>query len=130
MNEVLAVHDVSNFYPTHSDSRRVFEFQTTLARTPLLCRPQVQRPTGVCLLPDGNVAVADYDNKWVSVFDPASGKFVSRIGHGKLLGPKGVAVNGQGHLVVVDNKASAVLVFQPGSGKLLHKFGSRGAEQV
>ena len=28
---------------------------------------QLQRPTGVCVLRDGRVAVADYDNKWVAV---------------------------------------------------------------
>ena len=34
---------------------------------------------------NGNLAVADYDNKCVTVFEP-SGKFVNRIGVGKLLG--------------------------------------------
>lgn len=29
--------------------------------------------------------MADYENKWVSIFEP-SGKYVSRIGNGKLLG--------------------------------------------
>ena len=29
---------------------------------------QLQRPTGVCVLRDGRVAVADYDNKWVAVY--------------------------------------------------------------
>ena len=47
----------------------------------------MQRPTGVCSLPNGNVAVADYDNKWVSIFD-AAGKFVNKVGTGKLLGKK------------------------------------------
>ena len=56
-----------------------------------------------------------------------SGKFVSRIGGGKLLGPKGIAVNSAGNLIVVDNKASCVYVFQL-NGKLLSKFGSRGSE--
>jgi tripartite motif-containing protein 2/3 len=80
---------------------------------------QLQRPVGVAILPiTGNIAVADYDNKWVSIFDPC-GKFMSRLGHGKLLGPKGLVVDGRGHLYVVDNKASA----------LLHKFGSRGNEE-
>ena len=46
---------------------------------------------------------------FVSMF---SGKFVSRIGGGKLLGPKGIAVNSAGNLIVVDNKASCVYVFQ------------------
>ncbi len=87
---------------------------------------QLQRPTGVCSLPNGNYAVADYENRCVNVFDQ-TGKFVSRIGGGKLLGPKGIAVNGAGNLVVVDNKASCVYIYQL-NGKLLSKFGSRGSE--
>ena len=35
----------------------------TVSRSP----GQLQRPTGVCVLRDGRVAVADYDNKWVVV---------------------------------------------------------------
>ena len=46
---------------------------------------QMQRPTGVAALSNGNYVVADYENKWISIFEP-SGKFVTRIGHGKLLG--------------------------------------------
>ena len=46
---------------------------------------QMQRPTGLAVLQNGNLAIADYDNKCVSVFTPC-GKFVNRIGVGKLLG--------------------------------------------
>ncbi|XP_069977911.1 tripartite motif-containing protein 3 isoform X3 [Penaeus vannamei] len=88
---------------------------------------QLQRPTGVAALPNGNYVVADYENKWVSIFEP-SGKYVSRIGNGKLLGPKGVCVDNNGHIIVVDNKASCVCVFQQ-SGKLLTKFGNRGTDE-
>ncbi|XP_068250054.1 tripartite motif-containing protein 3-like isoform X3 [Palaemon carinicauda] len=88
---------------------------------------QMQRPTGVAALPNGNYVVADYENKWISIFEP-SGKFVTRIGHGKLLGPKGVCVDNNGHIIVVDNKASCVCVFQQ-SGKLLTKFGNRGTDE-
>lgn len=88
---------------------------------------QMQRPTGVAALPNGNYVVADYENKWVSIFEP-SGKFITRIGHGKLLGPKGVCVDNNGHIIVVDNKASCICVFQQ-SGKLLTKFGNRGTDE-
>ncbi|XP_054722216.1 tripartite motif-containing protein 2-like isoform X2 [Uloborus diversus] len=87
---------------------------------------QMQRPTGVTILPNGNYVVADYENKWVSIFD-SYGKYVSRIGIGKLLGPKGVTVDKNGHIIVVDNKGNNVLVFQE-NGKLLYKFGSRPSE--
>lgn len=46
---------------------------------------QLQRPTGVASLPDGHYIVADYENRWISVFEP-SGKYVNRIGKGNLLG--------------------------------------------
>lgn len=85
---------------------------------------QLQRPTGVCVTGNGNFLVADYDNKWVSVFGP-DGKYINKIGTGKLLGPKGVCADRDGRIVVVDNKASAVFVYQP-NGKLIQKFGSRG----
>ena len=40
---------------------------TLLLTVCTVCRSpgQLQRPTGVCVLRDGRVAVADYDNKWV-----------------------------------------------------------------
>ncbi|XP_022258135.1 tripartite motif-containing protein 2-like isoform X2 [Limulus polyphemus] len=85
---------------------------------------QMQRPTGVAVTANGNYVVADYENKLLSIFEP-SGKYVSRMGVGKLLGPKGVAVDKNGHIIVVDNKASCVLIFQE-NGKLLYKFGTRG----
>ncbi|XP_013772309.2 tripartite motif-containing protein 2-like [Limulus polyphemus] len=85
---------------------------------------QIQRPTGIAVTPTGNYVVADYENKWISLFNP-SGKFLGRLGVGKLLGPKGVSVDKNGHIIVIDNKASSVLIFQE-NGKLLNKFGTRG----
>ena len=40
------------------------------------------------LFQNGNVALADYENKWVSIHE-ANGKFLMKLGSGKLLGPKG-----------------------------------------
>ena len=57
------------------------------------------------MLQDGNIAVSDYDNKWISVYQP-SGKFVSKLGGSRLLGPKGLTVAQTGELIVVDNKAN------------------------
>ena len=85
---------------------------------------KLQRPTGVAITLNGNYLIADYDNKWVSVFSN-EGKYLNKIGTGKLLGPKGIAVDRNGHIIVVDNKASSIFVFQS-NGKLLSKFGSRG----
>ena len=35
---------------------------------------QLQRPTGVAVHPSGDIIIADYDNKWVSIFS-GEGKF-------------------------------------------------------
>lgn len=35
---------------------------------------QLQRPTGVAVHPCGDIIIADYDNKWVSIFS-SDGKF-------------------------------------------------------
>lgn len=85
---------------------------------------KMQRPTGVATTLNGNYLIADYDNKWISIFAP-DGKYLNKMGTGKLLGPKGLAVDRNGHIVVVDNKASTIFIFQS-NGKLLTKFGSRG----
>ncbi|KTG44267.1 hypothetical protein cypCar_00019447 [Cyprinus carpio] len=85
---------------------------------------QLQRPTGVAVHPNGDIIIADYDNKWVSIFS-CDGKFKAKIGSGKLMGPKGVAVDRNGHIIVVDNKSCCVFIFQP-NGKLVSKFGNRG----
>uniref|UniRef100_A0AAQ6IMH5 RING-type E3 ubiquitin transferase n=1 Tax=Anabas testudineus TaxID=64144 RepID=A0AAQ6IMH5_ANATE len=85
---------------------------------------QLQRPTGVAVHPNGDIIIADYDNKWVSIFS-SEGKFKNKIGSGKLMGPKGVSVDRNGHVIVVDNKACCVFIFQL-NGKLVTKFGNRG----
>ena len=54
--------------------------------------------------------MSDYDNRWISIFEQ-SGKFVSKIGGNKILGPKGLAVSGSGELIVVDNKVRCVCYF-------------------
>ena len=51
--------------------------------------------------------MSDYDNKWISVHEP-SGKFVSKFGGNRLLGPKGLTVAQTGELVVVDNKVRII----------------------
>ncbi|KAG8429144.1 hypothetical protein GDO86_018196 [Hymenochirus boettgeri] len=73
---------------------------------------------------NGDIIVADYDNRWVSIFSP-EGKFKNKVGVGRLMGPKGVAVDRNGHLIVVDNKSCCIFIFQS-NGKLVGRFGGRG----
>lgn len=116
---------------------------------------QLQRPTGVTVDMNGDIIVADYDNRWISIFS-SDGKFKvnslssrkrekksfrqsnvwlissnsssgsqNKIGAGRLMGPKGVAVDKNGHIITADNKACCVFIFQS-NGKLVTKFGARG----
>lgn len=115
---------------------------------------QLQRPTGVTVDMNGDIIVADYDNRWISIFS-SDGKFKvtfylffffyeltqirdsnkqtnspfrmpqNKIGAGRLMGPKGVAVDKNGHIITADNKACCVFIFQS-NGKLVTKFGGRG----
>lgn len=39
---------------------------------------QLQRPTGVTVDLNGDIIIADYDNRWVSIFSP-EGKFKVRV---------------------------------------------------
>lgn len=41
---------------------------------------QLQRPTGVAVHPSGDIIIADYDNKWVSIFS-SDGKFKVRLSY-------------------------------------------------
>lgn len=54
--------------------------------------------------------VVDYDNKWISVFF-LEGKYMNKIGIGKLLGFKGVVVDKNGYIIVIDNKGSCIFIF-------------------
>ena len=47
--------------------------------TPGRAPGKMQRPTGVAVTSLGNYLVADYDNKWVSVFSP-EGKYLRSVG--------------------------------------------------
>lgn len=40
---------------------------------------QLQRPTGVAVDMNGDIIVADYDNRWISIFS-SEGKFKVRTG--------------------------------------------------
>lgn len=88
---------------------------------------RTQRPTGVAVNPtNDNILIADYDCKWISVFD-RTGRYIRRFGQGRLLGPKGLAVDHHGRIVVVDNKQSAIFVYSSSDYKLIRRFGTRGS---
>ncbi|XP_009080001.1 PREDICTED: tripartite motif-containing protein 3-like, partial [Acanthisitta chloris] len=102
---------------------------------------------GISTSSAGRIVVADSNNQCVQVFSNEGqfrlrfgvrgrspgqlqrpGKFKTKLGAGRLMGPKGVAVDRNGHIIVVDNKACCVFIFQP-NGKLVARFGSRGTAE-
>ena len=85
-------------------------------------RGDILRPTGICCLPNGilavapgaRYAVADYENRSVTIYD-SSFRAMSCFGQNKLLGPKGLLYLAEKRqFLVVDNKANAIIMFQVG----------------
>ncbi|MGH0152251.1 UNVERIFIED_CONTAM: hypothetical protein FKN15_022037 [Acipenser sinensis] len=85
---------------------------------------QLQRPTGVTVDMNGDIIVADYDNRWVSIFSSdgkfkvysADGEFLFKFGshgegNGQFNAPTGVAVDANGNIIVADWGNSRIQVF-------------------
>ena len=70
-------------------------------------------PSGVAVLLNGDIAVADMHNSRVQIFDPR-GKFKSTFGHAGFK-PCGIAVTKEGHIAVTDCKAqvNCIKIFTP-----------------
>lgn len=81
---------------------------------------------GVAFSPSGkHITVTEYYEKRVSVFDTASGAFVSCVGVGVLgEGHKDVRYLSRNELAVTNNMAGKVCVFAAGTGELLREWGS------
>ncbi|KAG8134529.1 hypothetical protein E2320_007627 [Naja naja] len=79
---------------------------------------QLQRPTGVAVHPCGDIIIADYDNKWVSIFS-SDGKFKVKKS------PHFAAVNHNNEIIITDFHNHSVKVFNQ-EGEFLLKFGSNG----
>ena len=87
----------------------------------------LRRPIGLATLEsDNKIFVCDYENKCVSIYD-LNGKYQSKFGLNKLLGPKGVCVNkaANSEIIIADCKANSVYIFSL-NGKLIKHFGSQG----
>ncbi len=89
---------------------------------------QLHCPLGLCLLSRGrHVAVADYSNHRVSVFN-VDGEFIRHVGVGVLEWPTGVAVSAFDELVVADySLARGVTLFAPSGEVATRLVGRRDA---
>jgi tripartite motif-containing protein 2/3 len=81
---------------------------------------KVTSPTGVDFLPDGNLIVAECENR-LQVFDHA-GHSIRIIGWGKIR-PCGVVVSREGHISITDKKDSCIKVYQM-DGDCLKSWGT------
>lgn len=91
-----------------------------------------KNPGGVASNAQGEIAVADYFNNRVEVFDEA-GKFLFKFGkkgsdEGQFLGPTGITYTRTNKIVVLDSKNFRVQIFDK-TGQFLMSFGKRGSNQ-
>ena len=88
-------------------------------------------PWGVAVTRAGDVAVTDYNNHKVCVFQPNGTlrfQFGSRgTGNGEFNNPAGIAVDETGQILVADRSNHRVQIFQP-SGSFVTKFGGKGQD--
>ena len=87
-------------------------------------------PGGLAADSRGKIAVADYFNNRVEVFNEC-GKFLFQFGKkgsadGQFLGPTGIAYSSGGGIIVLDSKNYRVQVFDS-AGQFLSKFGKQGS---
>lgn len=91
-----------------------------------------KNPGGVVSNEQGEIAVADYFNNRVEVFNE-SGKFLFQFGkkghaEGQFLGPTGIAYTRNNKIVVLDSKNYRVQIFD-NTGHFLMTFGKRGSNE-
>lgn len=91
-----------------------------------------KNPGGVASNTHGEIAVADYFNNRVEVFNEA-GKFLFKFGKkgsgdGQFLGPTGITYTRNNKIVVLDSRNFRVQIFDK-AGHFLMGFGKRGSNQ-
>lgn len=95
-------------------------------------RGNFKNPGGVASNAQGEIAVADYFNNRVEVFDEA-GKFLFKFGkkgsaEGQFLGPTGITYTRNNKMVVMDSRNFRVQMFD-NNGHFLMSFGKKGSNQ-
>lgn len=91
-----------------------------------------KNPGGVASNEQREIAVADYFNNRVEVFNE-SGKFLFKFGkkgsaEGQFLGPTGIAYTRSNKIIVLDSKNFRVQTFD-NTGRFLMSFGKRGSNE-
>lgn len=91
-----------------------------------------KNPGGVASNAQGEIAVTDYFNNRVEIFDE-DGKFLFKFGkkgsgEGQFLGPTGITYTRTNKIVVLDSRNFRVQIFDK-TGHFLMNFGKRGSNQ-
>lgn len=91
-----------------------------------------KNPGGVASNAQGEIAVTDYFNNRVEVFDE-SGKFLFKFGkkgsgEGQFMGPTGITYTRTNKIVVLDSRNFRVQIFDK-TGRFLMEFGKRGSNE-
>jgi sugar lactone lactonase YvrE len=91
---------------------------------------QFLHATGIVSDNEGNIYVADYQNKRVQKFDTDGNFLLSWQIGGNVTGtPEGLAIDDQGNLYVADYALAQVEVYSP-DGDFLTRWGSRGSADL
>ena len=85
---------------------------------------QLNNPRGLSIDSDGNILVADYDNKLIKIFS-AGGQFVSKIGNEGDFAEPFHCIQHDNYLIVSDSGDHSVKFFDR-KGNFLYKFGKKG----
>ena len=90
---------------------------------------EFERPTGISFDNNGNIIVADCNNKRIHVFS-GYGEFLSKFGEeGSLdhqfMNPQGLSVTNNGDIIVADVGNQLIKIFSP-RGQFIRKFGRQG----
>lgn len=84
-----------------------------------------QGATGLSVLSNGLLTVANWRTKFVSILDPADGSLVKQYTTPAFVEPIDVAVNSRNEIIVADSGARKIFKFDQ-NGNLILTFGSHG----
>ena len=124
-------------YATDSNNHRIhvftldgeFKFSFGASQIQSTTSISLRRPIGITsCINEKKILIADYEHKCVFVYDQ-NGKYESKIGQTRLLGPKGICINKamNNEVVIADCKANSIFIFSL-TGKFIKRFGSQGSK--
>ncbi|MEW5758786.1 MAG: hypothetical protein AB1755_04905, partial [Candidatus Omnitrophota bacterium] len=91
---------------------------------------ELNSPTFSTLLPDGNLAVCNYNDNSISIIDPDRGSLVKKLKDANLglNGPRGITLLANGNLAVCNADDDSISIINPARGSLVKKLNDANLE--